>query len=157
MAMSNPVIVTGFCVESIYRNRSGTDSTGISVIFIIRSLKILLTQWDCPIYKVTTPSSGGVCSWCQRRRFEISGNGYNSSFFEQNRVGNEGMDTGIVKWFNDAKGFGFITSDNGGEDLFAHFSEIKMDGFKTLKENQRVSFDVKVGPKGKQAANIQAI
>ena len=67
------------------------------------------------------------------------------------------MDTGIVKWFNDAKGFGFITSDNGGEALFAHFSEIKMDGFKTLKENQRVSFDVKVGPKGKQAANIQAV
>jgi len=80
------------------------------------------------------------------------------------------MDTGIVKWFNDAKGFGFITSDNGGEDLFAHFSEIRMDGFKTLKENQRVSFDVKVGPKGKrvsfdvkvgpkgkQAANIQAV
>ncbi|CAG9268924.1 cold-shock protein [Burkholderia cepacia] len=67
------------------------------------------------------------------------------------------MDTGIVKWFNDAKGFGFITSDNDGEDLFAHFSEIKMDGFKTLKENQRVSFDVKVGPKGKQAANIQAV
>ncbi|MEX3582823.1 MAG: cold-shock protein [Burkholderia sp.] len=67
------------------------------------------------------------------------------------------MDTGIVKWFNDAKGFGFITSDNSGEDLFAHFSEIKMDGFKTLKENQRVSFDVKTGPKGKQAANIQAV
>ncbi|WP_321808089.1 cold-shock protein [Burkholderia sp. BCC1993] len=67
------------------------------------------------------------------------------------------MDTGIVKWFNDAKGFGFITSDNDGEDLFAHFSEIRMDGFKTLKENQRVSFDVKVGPKGKQAANIQAV
>lgn len=89
--------------------------------------------------------------------FGISGNGYKNSFFGSNRVGNEDMDTGIVKWFNDAKGFGFITSDNGGEDLFAHFSEIKMDGFKTLKENQRVSFDVKVGPKGKQAANIQAV
>lgn len=57
------------------------------------------------------------------------------------------METGIVKWFNDAKGFGFITSDAGGEDLFAHFSEIRADGFKSLKENQRVSFDVKVGPK----------
>ncbi|MUV20364.1 cold-shock protein [Burkholderia thailandensis] len=51
----------------------------------------------------------------------------------------------------------FITSDNGGEDLFAHFSEIRMEGFKTLKENQRVSFEVKTGPKGKQAANIQAL
>ena len=66
------------------------------------------------------------------------------------------MATGIVKWFNDAKGFGFITPDEGGEDLFVHFSAINMDGFKTLKEGQRVSFDVTTGPKGKQAANIQA-
>jgi len=65
------------------------------------------------------------------------------------------MQTGIVKWFNDSKGFGFITPDGGGEDLFAHFSEIKANGFKTLKENQRVSFEVTTGPKGKQAANIQ--
>ena len=66
------------------------------------------------------------------------------------------MATGIVKWFNNAKGFGFITPDEGGEDLFVHFSAINMDGFKTLKEGQRVSFDVTTGPKGKQAANIQA-
>lgn len=64
------------------------------------------------------------------------------------------MATGIVKWFNDAKGFGFITPDAGGEDLFAHFSAIKGEGFKTLKENQRVTFEVATGPKGKQAANI---
>ncbi len=64
------------------------------------------------------------------------------------------MATGIVKWFNDAKGFGFITPDAGGEDLFAHFSAIKVDGFKSLHENQRVTFDVTMGPKGKQAANI---
>jgi len=67
------------------------------------------------------------------------------------------METGIVKWFNDAKGFGFITSDSGGDDLFAHFSEIRAEGFKSLKENQRVSFDIKAGPKGKQAANIQPL
>jgi len=65
------------------------------------------------------------------------------------------METGTVKWFNDAKGFGFITPDGGGDDLFAHFSEIQGGGFKSLQENQRVSFNVTTGPKGKQAANIQ--
>ncbi|SIT38202.1 DNA-binding transcriptional repressor [Paraburkholderia ribeironis] len=67
------------------------------------------------------------------------------------------MATGTVKWFNDVKGFGFITPDDGSDDLFAHFSEIQAKGFKSLQENQRVSFDVKRGPKGKQAANIQPL
>jgi cold shock protein len=66
------------------------------------------------------------------------------------------MATGTVKWFNDAKGFGFIKPDDGGEDLFAHFTAIKGQGFKTLKEGQKVSFEVTTGPKGKQATNIQA-
>lgn len=65
------------------------------------------------------------------------------------------MANGTVKWFNDAKGFGFITPDEGGDDLFAHFSAIKSNGFKTLAEGQRVSFDVTTGMKGKQASNIQ--
>lgn len=65
------------------------------------------------------------------------------------------MATGTVKWFNAAKGYGFITPDDGGEDLFAHFSAIKMDGFKTLKQGQRVTFDLKEGEKGKQADNIK--
>lgn len=65
------------------------------------------------------------------------------------------MTTGTVKWFNDSKGFGFVTPDSGGEDLFAHFSAIQMDGFKTLKEGQKVQFDVTQGPKGKQASNIR--
>ena len=65
------------------------------------------------------------------------------------------MATGTVKWFNNSKGFGFIPPDGGGEDLFAHFSSINMDGYKTLKEEQRVSFDIVDGPKGKQAANIR--
>jgi cold shock protein len=69
----------------------------------------------------------------------------------------ESMATGTVKWFNDAKGYGFITPDDGSEDLFAHFSAINMSGFKTLKEGQKVSFDVVQGPKGKQASNIQKV
>jgi CspA family cold shock protein len=67
------------------------------------------------------------------------------------------MATGTVKWFNDAKGFGFITPDEGGEDLFAHFSAIQSNGFKSLKENQRVAFEVTTGPKGKQASAIQPL
>ena len=66
------------------------------------------------------------------------------------------MATGIVKWFNDAKGFGFITPDEGGEDLFAHFSAIQSTGFKSLQENQRVSYEVATGPKGLQATKINA-
>lgn len=66
------------------------------------------------------------------------------------------MSTGTVKWFNETKGFGFITPDGGGEDVFAHFSAINMSGFKTLKDGQRVSFEIVQGPKGKQASNIQA-
>ena len=67
------------------------------------------------------------------------------------------MATGTVKWFNDAKGFGFITPDDKSEDLFVHFSAIQSSGFKSLQENQRVSFDVSTGQKGKQASNIQVI
>jgi len=66
------------------------------------------------------------------------------------------MAIGTVKWFNDSKGFGFITPENGGDDLFAHFSAIQGQGFKTLKEGQRVSFDIATGPKGQQASNIRA-
>jgi CspA family cold shock protein len=65
------------------------------------------------------------------------------------------MATGTVKWFNETKGFGFITPDDGGADLFVHFSAIQMQGFKALRDGQRVAFEVTTGPKGQQASNVQ--
>jgi CspA family cold shock protein len=65
--------------------------------------------------------------------------------------------TGTVKWFNDAKGFGFIEPDQGGPDVFAHFSAIAMEGFRTLKQGGRVSFEMVQGPKGQLAQNIQPV
>lgn len=64
------------------------------------------------------------------------------------------MPTGTVKWFNESKGFGFIAQDGGGEDVFVHFSAIQGSGFKTLAENQKVTFEIQQGPKGPQAANV---
>ena len=64
------------------------------------------------------------------------------------------MATGTVKWFNESKGFGFIAQDNGGDDVFFHFRAISGEGFKTLSEGQKVTFDVEKGPKGLQAANV---
>ncbi len=66
------------------------------------------------------------------------------------------MATGTVKWFNESKGFGFITPSDGSKDVFVHFSAIAAAGFRTLAEGQQVSFDVEDGPKGPQAVNVQA-
>ncbi len=66
------------------------------------------------------------------------------------------MATGTVKWFSEEKGFGFITQDGGGPDVFVHYKAIQGSGFKVLKENQKVSFDVQQGPKGLQASNVIA-
>lgn len=65
------------------------------------------------------------------------------------------MNNGIVKWFNNAKGYGFISADGNEDDVFAHFSSIEMDGFKTLKRGQKVEFELHTGPKGLQASHIR--
>ncbi len=67
------------------------------------------------------------------------------------------MTTGTVKWFNDAKGFGFISQDGGGDDVFCHHSAIMTDGFRTLAEGQKVQFEVTKGPKGLAAANVRPV
>lgn len=69
----------------------------------------------------------------------------------------DGMATGIVKWFNATKGYGFITPAEGGDDVFAHYSAIEMEGYKTLKEGQQVEFEIQDGPKGPQASHIRAL
>jgi CspA family cold shock protein len=80
----------------------------------------------------------------------------NPDEFDKRRKGETGMAEGTVKWFNDAKGFGFI-AQNGGPDVFVHFSAIQSEGFKSLVEGDRVSFEVVKGPKGPQAANVRKI
>jgi CspA family cold shock protein len=71
--------------------------------------------------------------------------------------GSAKMASGTVKWFNDAKGFGFISQDGGGEDVFVHHTAIQSEGFRSLQEGQRVEFEVKQGPKGLQAANVRPV
>jgi CspA family cold shock protein len=79
------------------------------------------------------------------------------AWIQQQAAGGRGMATGTVKWFNASKGYGFITPTDGGDDVFAHYSAIEMDGYKTLKEGQKVEFEVQQGPKGPQASNIRSM
>jgi cold shock protein len=78
-------------------------------------------------------------------------------FFKEIIMADNNTETGIVKWFDEGKGFGFIAPEHGGKDLFAHFKEIRGDGFRSLSEGQRVQFEVTQGQKGPQASNIRVL
>src|SRR6185295_403071 len=97
-------------------------------------------------------SSGPISSLIFRRAYQQAPL-LRSSLIQGNRP----MSTGTVKWFNDAKGFGFITPDDGGKDLFVHFSAIQGGGFKSLKENDKVQFDIGQGAKGPNATNVKPV
>jgi CspA family cold shock protein len=101
-----------------------------------------------------TPTTFGLRT---RRLLTRTGDSWGISSSHPARIDSMATETGTVKWFNEGKGYGFITPDNGGKDLFAHFKEIQGTGFKTLAENQRVEFEVTQGQKGPQASRIRPI
>ena len=129
-------------VMSRYSGRCGDIST------------LTVTRPPCKVPHLFSFCSESTCIGCSFLRARDSTRFFGlSPFF----YGMTQMATGTVKWFNESKGFGFISPDAGGEDLFAHFSSINMAGFKTLAEGQKVSFEITMGNKGKkQASNIQA-
>ncbi len=98
---------------------------------------------------------GNVSDGGWLRFFGVASGSIHEAGRERRRV--RVMATGTVKWFNDAKGFGFITQDGGGEDLFCHHTAIQTQGFRSLQEGQKVEFDVARGPKGLQAQNVRPI
>lgn len=99
----------------------------------------------CPVPRGARLTAGGM------------GNGISARSARAAQREGDGMATGTVKWFNAAKGYGFITPSDGGDDVFAHYSAIEMDGYKTLKEGQQVEYEVQEGPKGPQASRIRAL
>ena len=92
-----------------------------------------------------------------RRLLTCTGSSWGISLVHPERKDTMTTETGTVKWFNEGKGYGFISPDTGGKDLFAHFKDIEGSGFKTLAENQRVQFEVMQGQKGPQASRIRSL
>jgi len=126
-----------------------------------------LTDGDRPLGERAVHDPAGCCQICRTHQLSTGRRAVPTFAFVPNEVAaraitqSEGeaqhMATGTVKWFNDAKGFGFIVQDGGGEDVFCHHTAIQAEGFRTLAEGQKVEFDITKGPKGLQAANVRPI
>jgi cold shock protein len=111
----------------------------------------------CPFYRASEPCATGTLS--RRNEYEDEYREVRLPLPVRSRVrgGVFLMATGVVKWFNDAKGYGFITPDEGGKDLFVHFSNITGAGFKSLSENARVEFEAREGAKGPEAVDVRPV
>jgi len=154
-------------VASVHGEFAGfiADSGSLFTAYNAHSQPLLSTQsftdarsavaalYERAVLASSRPAACGAHQTPRRRRRR----GHTDHSRGPRHVRNDVMATGTVKWFNADKGFGFIAPDDGTADLFAHFSAINSGGYRSLEENQKVSFDAERGPKGMQAANIQVL